>query len=113
MSSVDLRSAASRVPQLLVPGAIGVLIVLYIIALCVGGCSDPEGTPSEETNCGDGVDNDGDGDTDCFDADCEGKDPCGSEEAPGHCDDGIDNDADGDIDCDDVDCAGFPGCDPG
>ena len=50
--------------------------------------------PSSETNCTDGLDNDGDGFIDCLDSDCNGVSGCefGPEAT---CDDGIDNDGDG------------------
>ncbi len=58
--------------------------------------------------CGDGVDNDGDGTTDCDDADCVEILVC---RRPEQCDDGLDNDQDGLTDCDDVrDCAGVEPC---
>ncbi len=63
-----------------------------------------------ELSCGDGFDNDLDGDTDCDDPDCFG--------APGLCDteaacgDGLDNDADGTTDCFDAECAGLAPCGP-
>ena len=53
--------------------------------------------------CGDGVDNDGDGDTDCADADCASDASCAGPTET--CDDGVDNDGDGDTDCADSDCA--------
>ncbi|HEY9008916.1 MAG TPA: hypothetical protein VIM75_22430, partial [Ohtaekwangia sp.] len=31
---------------------------------------------AQETNCGDGIDNDGDGFVDCFDGDCRGNSLC-------------------------------------
>ena len=62
--------------------------------------------PAQETDCSNLVDDDGDGDIDCFDPDCAA-DPtqCGPESV---CDDGFDNDADGAIDCDDPDCNADP-----
>jgi hypothetical protein len=57
--------------------------------------------------CTDGLDNDGDGDEDCFDSDCAGDPSCDTETV---CDDGFDNDADGLADCNDDDCLGTPGC---
>jgi hypothetical protein len=59
-----------------------------------------------ETNCTDGVDNDGDGSTDCADTDCIIAPICNPETV---CDDGIDNDSDGLTDCDDLDCMGVDG----
>jgi hypothetical protein len=61
--------------------------------------------------CGDGVDNDCDGLTDCEDvADC-GLDPACCTAEPEVCGDGADNDCDGAIDCNDsADCAEDPVC---
>jgi len=58
--------------------------------------------------CGNGVDDDGDGDVDCDDADCVGVPECIFEV----CDNGVDDDGDGDVDCDDADCAFQPPCLP-
>jgi len=60
-----------------------------------------------ETDCADGVDNDGNGDVDCDDAACFGVGSCTTET---DCGDGLDNDADGDIDCADTDCSGVGFC---
>ena len=54
-----------------------------------------------ESICDDGLDNDGNGDIDCDDANCS-SDPACYESV---CDDTLDDDGDGDIDCDDSDCA--------
>jgi len=54
-----------------------------------------------ECDCYDGIDNDGNGVTDCADPTC-GQDICCSIECD--CEDGIDNDGNGDIDCDDSYC---------
>jgi hypothetical protein len=62
---------------------------------------------SEAGLCGDGVDNDSDGDTDCDDEDCFDEEECFTPEV---CFNGEDDDRDGDIDCDDDDCDGFPTC---
>jgi hypothetical protein len=63
--------------------------------------------------CNDGIDNDGDGKTDCTDRECK-KDPaCGGGNPPGNpevCDDGIDNDGDGKVDCTDRECKKDPAC---
>ena len=56
-----------------------------------GGCAE---------DCDDGIDNDGDLDTDCADSDCTDFYDCD----PEFCDDGIDNDLDGLVDCADSDC---------
>ena len=61
-------------------------------------------------SCTDGIDNDGDGNTDLEDSDCQDTNGDGSyDEAIGEfylpfCNDGIDNDEDGLIDLDDPDC---------
>lgn len=62
--------------------------------------------PSEEEDCTDGVDEDGDGLVDCEDADCFDTPAC--TEA---CTDEVDNDLDGLVDCEDDDCWGL-GCHP-
>ena len=62
-----------------------------------------------ETACIDGVDDDGDGDVDCDDSDCQDAPNCQPETV---CDDGLDNDGDGPIDCADSDCAAAPNCNP-
>ena len=61
---------------------------------------DTEYIPAIEI-CDNNVDDDGDGDIDCVDADCN----CGNTEV---CDNGIDDDNDGLIDCDDPDCNPLP-----
>jgi hypothetical protein len=57
--------------------------------------------------CGDHLDNDSDGLTDCDDFDDCAADPSCTETA---CSDGIDNDGDTDTDCADFDCAADPSC---
>ena len=63
---------------------------------------------AQETNCTDGVDNDGDGLQDCGDADCLSTDACKTDGEPentdARCSDWLDNDEDGYIDCSDSDC---------
>ena len=56
----------------------------------------------EGEDCTNGIDDDGDGGTDCDDCECTCDGSC-----PNECDscyDGIDNDGDGDTDCNDTDC---------
>jgi hypothetical protein len=60
-----------------------------------------------EADCGDGVDNDLDGATDCLDSDCTSTPACVPE---ADCGDGVDNDLDGDTDCGDTDCASAAAC---
>jgi len=66
-----------------------------------------------ETNCIDGIDNDGDGPWDCADSDCV-TDPACTGVPPSvsetNCIDGIDNDGDGPWDCADSDCVADPAC---
>ena len=50
------------------------------------------------------IDDDGDGDVDCFDSDCALDPACGGATSEVNCSDGQDNDNDGDADCDDSDC---------
>ena len=65
-----------------------------------------------ETFCRDGLDDDDDGLSDCFDRDCD--QVAGCELPPlvetGLCGDAIDNDVDGGTDCDDTDCDEDAGC---
>jgi hypothetical protein len=65
-----------------------------------------------ETICNDNLDNDGDGQIDCADANCVGQtgslgEVCQATETT--CDDGFDNDRDSLVDCDDPNCAGLMG----
>ena len=58
--------------------------------------------PANAEICGNGADDDGDGDVDCEDSDCPA--------CPEICDNGIDDDEDGAADCDDTDCSGAEPC---
>lgn len=62
--------------------------------------------------CTDGLDDDGDGLTDCADDDCWGVGPCPAPptDEVGLCFDEVDNDDDGATDCADDDCWGEPQC---
>jgi hypothetical protein len=65
-------------------------------------------TPVGSEICGNGIDDDLDGATDCDDADCAADPTCSEtpERGSDACTDGLDNDGDGATDCDDVaDCA--------
>ena len=75
----------------------------------ISACISDQCQTGGETNCGDGVDNDSDGDTDCADSDCAA-DPLCSSTTEIDCADGVDNDNDGDTDCADSDCSGHPSC---
>jgi chitodextrinase len=67
--------------------------------------------PELDEDCGDGMDNDEDGLTDCDDPECAG-DPACLPPPIEICGDGVDNDEDGLTDCDDPECAGDPACLP-
>jgi len=66
-------------------------------------------SPSTETACSDGQDDDHDCLVDCADDDCASDPACGGT-PPEVCDNGTDDDGDGAVDCDDSDCAGAAGC---
>jgi len=80
-----------------------------------GGVSDGRGSENTEETCSDGLDNDGDGYTDCDDYDCSRNDNltiCNdnattqdTEDTDQKCSDGLDNDGDGYTDCHDYDCS--------
>ena len=92
-------------------------------------CLDRACTPISEAQCGNGLDDDQDGLTDCADPDCAGQ-PCGPAPSTFTCDvnlacscdgvvnpppesnctDGIDDDCDGFVDCADPDCASTTSC---
>jgi len=62
--------------------------------------------PANAEICGNGADDDGDGDVDCEDSDCPA--------CPEICDNGVDDDGDGGVDCQDRDCPACPEiCDNG
>ena len=106
------------------------VIILFAVAPAAAACAMgmDEITTTLEV-CGDGIDNDGDGNTDCWDPDCgfqgavemscadgmdndcDGNTDVWDSDCPESteiCDDGMDNDGDGDMDCWDADC-GFQG----
>ena len=59
-----------------------------------------------EKNCADSIDDDHDGDMDCFDSDCSTSTQC----AETDCFDGLDNDGDGNTDCTDSECYADSAC---
>ncbi|MGR3311284.1 MAG: MopE-related protein [Candidatus Brocadiales bacterium] len=65
--------------------------------------TDPAVNPGVAEICGDGVDNDCDGLTDCDDLDCECESAC-AQPTETSCTNGVDDDCDGLTDCDDPDC---------
>ena len=68
-------------------------------------------TPAED--CDNGVDDDGDGQTDCWDSNCTNDPFCRAEPGDEICVNGADDDGDGFTDCYDSDCADDPGCQAG
>lgn len=95
--------------------------------VAVANCADPdcallpecqERVLTEAGYCSDGVDNDDDGQIDCYDSNCFQATGCvENPTVAGSCSDGIDNDADGTFDCNEAACDSEPGCtaddDPG
>ena len=82
-------------------------LLLAALATLAAACGDDESSVGEI--CNNGIDDDRDGITDCFDPDCLGLPACigGSES---DCDNSLDDDADGRTDCADPDCAADPAC---
>lgn len=84
--------------------------ILLALSLGLGLTSWPAHAQpiTTETDCANGVDDDGDGLVDCADSDCYNQPICqssgGLENTDKLCSDFIDNDGDGAIDCDDMDC---------
>jgi len=97
--SISFPLGAGGQLPLVVDGWAGVSSVFQLAVSCAP-------TTSPEI-CDDGLDNDGDGDEDCFDSDCAAVPFCNTET---QCADGFDNDADQLADCNDPDCFGTPGC---
>ena len=77
------------------------------VAICQGVVPEAEtGCDPPGNCCGNGVDDDQDGNTDCNDSDCAGGAACFESD----CGDMTDNDEDGDTDCDDADCVATLDC---
>lgn len=70
--------------------------------------------PARETDCKDGIDNDGDAVFDCGDSDCAAEAHCQPDGQPEsgteRCSDWIDNDGDGLVDCEDQECFNSKAC---
>lgn len=65
--------------------------------------------------CGNGIDDDGDGNADCADSGCASLPMCQvlqPENTPARCTNGIDDDGDSDVDCADSECDALPICHP-
>ena len=67
---------------------------------------EPDGGNKEI--CGNQIDDDGDGLTDCADPDCKNDPSCAG--TPEVCTNGFDDDGDGFVDCQDTDCKNHPSC---
>lgn len=63
-----------------------------------------------ETNCGNGMDDDGDSMVDCVDTNCSTLTACATANLAEICADFIDNDGDGSTDCADSECTSKPAC---
>jgi hypothetical protein len=86
-----------------------VLPAIVVLTLSANACNYPFAVRRQETVCAGGLDEDGDGLTDCQDPDCSETFECAAEYV---CDDNQDNDADGNTDCDDADCSDDAACQP-
>ncbi len=73
------------------------------------GAANPECAADPVEDCASGADDDGDGDVDCLDEDCDGVGSC-EFAAEATCDDATDNDGDDLADCLDEDCDGEGSC---
>jgi hypothetical protein len=73
--------------------------------LATGTCACPGGSTETLATCGNGVDDDCDGLSDCLDPNCAAAPNCVE-----NCTDQIENDGDGDVDCADADCAATAFC---
>ncbi len=106
---MDLKAKISRTLAIAaVPAAASFAVACYAAPM--------EGPFLEDAyTCGDGIDNDEDGQTDCDDSDCSILEGCMThfegDILIGSCDDGEDNDGNGTTDCDDVSCASGEFCD--
>lgn len=69
--------------------------------------SEPDASTAEI--CDNRADDDGDGQADCFDPDCDAHPACAPVD-PEDCTNSVDDDMDGATDCDDGDCAGETTC---
>ncbi len=85
-----------------------VSVLAPLAAWADGDAPAPPASGGKETVCDDRKDDDGDGMTDCADADCAAAPRCkpgqGDERSDDACSDWVDNDGDGAVDCDDADC---------
>ncbi len=89
-------------------------LLLFISSLSfLYACGGNEPPPEQgAAACQDGLDNDKDGEIDCYDDGCKGYTFCQkqTESSSAACQDKKDNDGDKKIDCDDEDCKGFTFC---
>src|SRR6185369_4178220 len=67
----------------------------------------------DNATCSDRIDNDGNGNVDCFDFSCSRSDFVGVCDHESNCTNGWDDDGDRHTDCNDSDCACTTACNPG
>jgi hypothetical protein len=93
----------------------------WIVVSATAYAAPPEGTAApepapvgSETDCTNGLDDDGDIVFDCGDNDCKAHPACqpdgGAEDTEARCADWVDNDEDGYLDCEDIDCQRTRAC---
>ncbi|MBI3185237.1 MAG: hypothetical protein HYZ28_24125 [Myxococcales bacterium] len=83
------------------------------VAVLLWACAPPpvKPPPSKAEVCTNGVDDNGDGKTDCADPTCFKNPSCAMSSED--CSNGVDDNGDGNADCKDASCAGAPGCGSG
>ncbi len=99
--SVSFMASAGSIYYIVLDGWNGAVSSFNAYVSC-------QGPPPEI--CDNGMDDDGDGATDCADSDCTGHPSCGCIPTPEVCNDNVDNDCDNQVDCDDPDCSWAPWC---
>jgi len=82
------------------------LLLIFLVVL--GACSAPVTPKPKQEVCGNGVDDNDDGKTDCADPTCFSSPVC--ERIIEDCRNTIDDNRDGKVDCDDLDCLADPFC---
>jgi hypothetical protein len=102
--------AAAAAASLPPAAALAAVLALALAAGVAGAGCVPRNRAQSEV-CGNGVDDDGDGQVDCDDPSCAGASVCNVGPGDEDCANGVDDDDDGLVDCDDVlDCGGLTMC---